>query len=192
MIGTEDTGLGDMQEMDLGLNLVHEQFQVACGKYHEIPVDEDDQDESGAYCNDMEKRISDIRRRMAIWFHSKELVTFGNPGIQPEDSANQVSEKSGQLEVKKGRSSAVSKLSRVSSVAEARAKDAARRTALLAEASVMEEREILGQQEQNLERRKRELELKTVLAKLDAKERAYDAMAERRMSSMKPKSNPLI
>ena len=61
MIGIEDTGLGDMQEMDLRLNLVHEQFQVACRKYHEILVDEDDQDESGAYCNDMEKRISDIR-----------------------------------------------------------------------------------------------------------------------------------
>ena len=57
MIGIEDTGLGDMQEMDLRLNLVHEQFQVACRKYHEILVDEDDQDESGAYCNDMEKRI---------------------------------------------------------------------------------------------------------------------------------------
>ena len=61
MIGIEDTGLGDMQEMDLRLNLVHEQFQVACRKYHEILVDEDDQDESGAYCNDMEKRISGIR-----------------------------------------------------------------------------------------------------------------------------------
>ena len=60
MIGIEDTGLGDMQEMDLRLNLVHEQFQVACRKYHEILVDEDDQDESGAYCDDMENRISDI------------------------------------------------------------------------------------------------------------------------------------
>ena len=60
MIGIEDTGLGDMQEMGLRLNLVHEQFQVACRKYHEILVDEDDQDESGAYCNDMENRISDI------------------------------------------------------------------------------------------------------------------------------------
>ena len=81
MIGIEDTVLGDMQEMDLRLNLVHEQFQMACRKYHEILVDEDDQDESGAYCNDMEKTISDIRRLMAIWFRSKELVTFGNPGI---------------------------------------------------------------------------------------------------------------
>ena len=47
MIGIEDTGLGDMQEMDIRLNLVHEQFQVACRKYQEILVDEDDQDESG-------------------------------------------------------------------------------------------------------------------------------------------------
>ena len=192
MIGIEDTGLGDMQEMDLRLNLVHEQFQMACRKYHEILVDEGDQDESGAYCNDMEKKISDIRRRMAIWFHSKELVTFGNPGIEPEDSASQVNEKSGKLGVKKGSSSTVSKLSRISSIAEARAKDAARRAALLAEASVMEEREILDQQELNLKRRKRELELKTELAKLDAKERAYDAMAGSRVSSMKPKSIPLI
>ena len=53
MIGTEDTGLGDMQEMDIRLNLVHEQFQVACRKYHAILVDEDDQDESGAYYNDI-------------------------------------------------------------------------------------------------------------------------------------------
>ena len=49
MIGIEDTGLGDMQEVDLRLNLMHEQFQVACIKYHEILVDEDDQDEYGAY-----------------------------------------------------------------------------------------------------------------------------------------------
>ena len=181
MIGIEDTGSGDMQNMDLRLNLVHEQFQEACRKYHEIPVDEDDQDESGAYCNDMEKRTSDIRRRIAIWFHSKELVTFGNLGIEPEDSASQVSEKSGKLEVKKGSSSTVSKLSRISSIAEARAKDAARRAALLAEASVMEEREILDQQELNLKRRKRKLDLKTELAKLDAKERAYDAMAGSRI-----------
>ena len=164
MTGIEDTGLGDMQEMDLKLNLVHEQFQVACRKYHEILVDEDDQDESGAYCNDMGKRISDIRRRMATWFRSKELVTFGDPEIEPEDSTSQVSEKSGKLGVKKGGSSTV-KLSRISSVAEARAKDAARRAALLAEASVMEKREILDQQELNLKKRKRELELKTELAK---------------------------
>ena len=44
MIGIEDTGLGDMQEMDFRLNLVHEQFPVACRKYHEILVNEDDQD----------------------------------------------------------------------------------------------------------------------------------------------------
>ena len=192
MIGIEDTGLGGMQEMDLRLNLVHEQFQVACRKYHEILVDEDDQDESEAYCIDMEKKISDIRQRMAIWFRSKELVTFWNPGIEPEDSASHVSDKSGRLGVKKGSSSTVSKLSRISSIAEVRAKDAARRAALLAEASIMEEREILDQQELNLKRRKRELKLQTELAKLDAKERAYDAMAGSRVSSMKPKSIPLI
>ena len=56
----------------------------------------------------------------------------------------------------------------------------------------MEKREILDQQELNLKRRKRELELKTELAKLDAKERAYDAMAGSRVSSMKQKSIPLI
>ena len=94
--------------------------------------------------------------------------------------------------VKKGSSSTVSKLSRISSIAEARAKDAARRAPLLAEASVMEEREILDPQELNWKRRKRELELKTELAKLDAKERAYDAKAGSRVSSMKPKSIPLI
>ena len=132
----------------------------------------------------MEKRISDIKRRMVIWFRSKGLVTFGNPGIEPEDSASQVSEK--------GSSSTVPKLSRVSSIAEARAKDAARRAALLAEASVMEERESLDQQELKLKRRKRELEFKTELAKLDAKEREYDAMAGSQVSSTKPKSIPLI
>ena len=94
--------------------------------------------------------------------------------------------------MKKGSSSSVSKLSRITSIAETRAKDAARRGALLAEASVMEGREILDQQELNLKRRKREPELKTELAKLDAKERAYDAMAGSRVSSMKPKSIPLI
>ena len=103
-----------MQEMDLTLNLVHEQFQVACRKYHEILVDEDDQ--VRAYFSDMEKKISDIRQRMAVWFLSKELVIFGNPEIGPEDSAIQVSERSGKLEVKNGSSSAVSKLSRVSSI----------------------------------------------------------------------------
>ena len=61
MMGIEDTGLGDMQETDHTLNLVHEQFQVACRKYDEILADEDEQDESGAYCNDMEKRVSNIR-----------------------------------------------------------------------------------------------------------------------------------
>ena len=56
----------------------------------------------------------------------------------------------------------------------------------------MEEREILDQQEVNLNKTKRELELKTELAKLDAKERAYDVMAGSRVSSMKPKSIPMI
>ena len=56
----------------------------------------------------------------------------------------------------------------------------------------MEETEILDQQELNLKKRKRELELKTELAILDAEERAYDAMAGSRVSSMKPKSIPLI
>ena len=93
---------------------------------------------------------------------------------------------------KKGSSSAVSKLSRISSIAEARAKDAARRAALLAEVSIMKEREILDRQELNMKRRKRELELKTEFAKVDAKERAYDGMAGSQVSSMKPKSIPLI
>ena len=56
----------------------------------------------------------------------------------------------------------------------------------------MEERGILDQQELNLNIGKRELELKTELAKFNAKERAYDAMAGSRVSSMKPKPNPLI
>ena len=98
MMGIEDTGLGDMQEMDHGLNLVHEQFQLVCRKYHEILADEDDRDESVAYCNDMEKRISDIRRRMAIWFHSKELVTFGNPESGPEDFASRLVRDQGSWE----------------------------------------------------------------------------------------------
>ena len=50
MIGTVDTGLSDMQKMDLRLNLVHEKFQVACRMYHEILMVEDDQNESEAYC----------------------------------------------------------------------------------------------------------------------------------------------
>ena len=100
---------------------------------------------------------------MAIWFCLKELVTFGNPEIGQEDSASQVSEKSGKLGVKKGSLSAVSKLLMVSSIAEARAKDAARRAALSAEASVMEEREILDQQELNLKKRKRTLNLRLSL-----------------------------
>ena len=125
----------------------------------------------------MEKRISDIRQRMAIWFCSKELVTFENSEIKPEDSAIQVSEKSRKLGVKKGSSSTASKLSRISFIAETRDKGATRRAALLAEASVMEGRKILYQQELNLKKRKRELELKTELAKLEAKKRAYDAMA---------------
>ena len=50
---------------------------------------------------------------MAIWFRSKALVTFGNPKIEPEDSASQASEKLGKLEVKKGSSSTVIKLSRI-------------------------------------------------------------------------------
>ena len=122
----------------------------------------------------------------------KSISYFGNPKIEPEDSASQASEKLGKLEVKKGSSSTVIKLSRISSIAEARVKDAARRAVLLAEASVLEERGILDQQELNLKIRKRELELKTELAKFNAKERAYDAMAGSRVSSMKPKPNPLI
>ena len=83
------------------------------------------------------RRISDIKQRMAIWFHSKELVTFGNPTIEQEDSSSQASEKSGKLGVKKGSSNTVPILSRISSIAEARAKNAARRAALLAEASLI-------------------------------------------------------
>ena len=55
---------------------------------------------------------------MAILFRSEESVNFGNHGIKSEDSASQVSEKSGKLRVKKGSSSTVSKLSRISSIAE--------------------------------------------------------------------------
>ena len=43
-----------------------------------------------------------------------------------------------------------------------------------------------------MKKRKRELELNTELAKLDAKERTYDAMTGSQVSSMKPKSIPLI
>ena len=70
----------------------------------------------------LEKRIADIKQRMAIWFCSKEVVTFGNPEIGPEGSASQVSERSRKLGSRKGSSSAVSKMSRISYFAEARGK----------------------------------------------------------------------
>ena len=93
-----------------------------------------------------------------------------NDDIRPEDSVSQAGAAPRQTD---GTSHVGSRISRTSSVTSERAKAAACKAALLAEAAAMKEQQQLALEELNLQHKRKELEMRINIAKADAEENAY-------------------
>lgn len=118
----------------------------------------------------MNNSVKELTGDIARWVVSEEFASFRFevPGF--EDSVSNVGSKaSGRSKL----SSAVSKVSRSSSVSAAKAKAPARRVCLQAEADNLESFQAIQREEFSLQQRKKALELRTEIAKAETDELAY-------------------
>lgn len=118
----------------------------------------------------MNNSVKEVTGDIARWVASEEFASsrFEVPGFK--DSVSNVGSKaSGRSKL----SSAASKVSRSSSVSAAKAKAAARRVGLQAEADNLESFQAIQREEFSLQQRKKALELRTEIAKAEAEELAY-------------------
>ncbi len=148
-----------------------EKFKLACNKYQDLLVDDDDLDECVAYFRETESRFTTMKERVNLFLESNTQTHMqGNfPDVAPSDSASQVT----PHETTSTRSSWTSR-ERSSNVrsSNAKLKAATKRASLMAEESLLEEKYRLEKMELELKREKKALQLKTEIAKVEAEERA--------------------
>lgn len=170
---------------------VVEKFELAQETYHAQLTDEDDIQESDAYCEVERRRAFDLRERIAARLDNsvdkgmKENGTQELDEIRPRDSISNVgsydsrlglnasrkpkSKSSGESSVASSRSKASSRNSAVS----ARILVAAKRASLQAEAAQLENIQALENEEHRLRQRREKLKIETEIAKATAEERVY-------------------
>ena len=151
-------------------------FSFANNKYHAKLVNEDDILDCNEYFASVQRMVSETTGEMDQWPQSAqsriedELAV--SISLRPEDSISNV--EAGSLrKVNKSKSVASSSSSRVSSAISSRLKISARKAALAAEVSKLQERQAIQKEELLLQQKKEKLKIETELAKAVAEESVY-------------------
>ena len=143
-----------------------EKFKMACDSYRDLLVEDDDLDECGAYFRETEPRF--ITMKDMIKFHLESNIQRCTqrsfPEVTPEDSISEVA----FHKTTRTRSSWTSR----ERSSNAKLIAATKRASLLAEESLLEEKYRLEKMELDLNKEKKALQLRTEIAKVEAKERA--------------------
>ena len=142
--------------------------------------------------NSESSRANLFCQRVQEWIKRSEELLRLNSQINPEDSMSQIGSRatSKSSSRKSGRSSrSGSNRSSTSSLAFARAKEAARIAELEAEAAVLEKRRSLEEQKLRLQQEQERLTLETELAKSKAKEQVLSSIMDAAPRSFVP--NPI-
>ena len=139
-----------------------DKFQAIHEAFHKELIDAESVIESEKYYQLVSGQVDLLLENLEIWLTGIEATrAVSSIEVRPEDSISNV-----------GRRSRTSRSSHTSSVS-ARAKAAARKAVLEAEAATLKMLHEIEEEELKLRQRKNELKLKTELAKARAEERAY-------------------
>ena len=151
-------------------------FSFANNKYHAKLVNEADILDCNEYFTSVQRMVSEMIGEMDQWLQSAqsriedELAV--SISLRPEDSISNV-EAGSPRKVNKLKSVASSSSSRVSSAVSSRLKISARKAALAAEVSKLQERQAIQKEELLLQQKKEKLRIETELAKAVAEESVY-------------------
>ena len=185
----------DMDNVDLvmikldSLRSAVDNFSMMHKKYHELLQDESAVRDSVAYYESVIHEYRQFEDEAADWTHVASRLQEAAKDIEQEqhvvdkETVNKTvhtyikDEDNPSVHThvtKKGDNASVtSSRSKSSSIASAKAKVAAKKASLLAEAAAMAERRNLEREELLLKQKKRDLEIKVEIAKADAEEHAY-------------------
>ena len=149
--------------------VIIDDFNEAHDAYHQILTEELTISESNEYAETVNQSMIDLENEVHRWIawskaNLPETLVLGTrevTDVRPEDSVSNIGSRAG------------SRVSHASSISAARAKAAAKRAALEAEATNLESLEEIQREELRLQMKKRQLQLKTELAKAQAEELAY-------------------
>ena len=151
-------------------------FNFAHNKYHAELVNEADILDSNEYFASVQRMVSETIGEMDQSLQSAqsriEDELAGSISLRPEDSISNV-EAGSPRKVNKSKSVASSSSWRVSSAVNSRLKTSARKAALAAEVSKLQERQAIKKEELLLQQKKEKLRIETELAKAVAEESVY-------------------
>ena len=173
----KDTGnVEQVRKKMLELESSLRDFSFANNKYHAKLVNEADILDFNEYFASVQRMVSETIGEMDQWLQSAqsriedELAV--SISLRPEDSISNV-EAGAPRKVNKSKSVASSSSSRVSSAVSSRLKISARKSALAAEVSKLQERQAIQKEELLLQQKKEKLRIETELAKAVAEESVY-------------------
>ena len=159
------------------VKVIVDDFQIAHDAYHRNLTDELTIEESNEYSEIVNQSMTDIINEVDRWIACLHILpseepspaTRQLPSVKSEDSISNVGSRAS---TKLSRHSG-SKVSRASAISAAKAKATAKRAALEAEAFSLQNLEEIQREELKLQFKRKQLELKTELAKAHAEELAY-------------------
>ena len=161
-----------------------ENFYSAHDDYHRTLTTLEAQEESVSYLTEQVKKYLDFKEKVHLFRQRCEILSRpAFESVQPSDSISQIGSKVRGERVHLSRTTSVfghsrvlncSRSSRASSVSSERVKLAAEKAAMIAEVSLLQESGSLAQERLRLEHQEKLLELRTEIAKTEAKERVYE------------------
>ena len=159
-------------------------FTRAHGDYHRTLTTLEAQEESVSYLTEQVKKYLDFKEKVHLFRQRCEILSRpAFDSVQLSDSISQIGSKVRGERVHLSRTTSVfghsrvlncSRSSRASSVSSERVKLAAEKAAMIAEVSLLQESGSLAQERLRLEHQEKLLELRTEIAKTEAKERVYE------------------
>ena len=175
---TDRLNLSLVKDKLVQLNNLYEEFARAHTAHHNQLKDECDIDESNEYHNAVEQSKMQVAGAIARWIIPPEISELNLPSevcevpddVTPIDSISNIGSRPGTKFSRRSRGS------NASSVSSARAKAAAKRAVLEAEAANLESFQAIQKEELTLQQRKKRkkaFELTTEIAKAEAEEQAY-------------------
>ena len=173
---TDESNVDEVNRKANELKEAFDKFQVAHRTFHSQLTEREAIEESTLYHDSVFDQVEHLQENVDVWLTGIEttrLINSFQEQVRPDDSVSSVSRAS--------RSSRTSQTSRTSS-ASARAKAAARKAILGAEAATLKRLHQIEEQELKLRQRKTELKLETEMAKAEAEELVYAQAEEREIA----------
>ena len=169
---TDENNFELVKERMAELNEAFRDFQTLHDAFHSVLKDEEAIEESSMYFNLVSQQVQQLEENVELWSAgieaSRSLRSFE---VKPEDSISNVGSQRGHESVTSRRS--------LKSNASARAKAAAKRAILEAEAATLKRLHQIEEEELKLRQRKNELKIEIEMAKARAEEDSYAEVEER-------------